>query len=90
MDKDIPKERTLSILESIVEGTADFENFGKLEGLEYIHFDEFNPDFEDNHYADTLVSRIDFRIEYIKEFNKNNPDHAIPDETIEALSKLIK
>lgn len=90
MDKDIPKERTLSILESIVERTAEFESFGDLENLEYVHFDEFDPDFEDSHYVDTLASRIEFRIEYIKEFNKNNPDQTIPEETIEALSKLIK
>lgn len=90
MDKDIPKERTLSILESIVDGTAEFESFGDLENLEYVHFDEFDPDFEDSHYVDTLASRIEFRIEYIKEFNKNNPDQTIPEETIEALSKLIK
>lgn len=89
MDRDIPKEVTLSILESIVEGTAEFESFGNLTDLEYIHFDEFDPDFEDSHYTDTLASRIEFRIEYIKEFNEKYPEHAIPEETLDVLSKLV-
>ena len=88
LDKKIPKEVTIGIIESIVDGTADFKDFGSLEEMKTMNIDGFVPDFDDNEYRDLLKKQMEGRIEFVEsrdEF-KDGRD-ALP---LEAKEKLME
>lgn len=88
LDKKIPKEVTIGIIESIVDGTADFKDFGPLEEMKTMNIDGFVPDFDDNEYRDLLKKQMEGRIEFVEsrdEF-KDGRD-ALP---LEAKEKLME
>ncbi len=91
MDKKIPKEVTLSALEQIVENKAAFKPFGKIEGMEYMPVEGFEPDFTDAKYADQFAKRMQDRVSFIEKcavekegFNK------LPDEAEVAMKKVAE
>ena len=47
MDKKIPKEVTISIIESIIDDTAKFEPFGELPDMYTMNVEGFIPDFDE-------------------------------------------
>ncbi|MDO4988819.1 MAG: phosphoenolpyruvate carboxykinase (ATP) [Synergistes sp.] len=66
MDKKVPKEMTLSILESIVEGKAEWKPFGGVSGMAYMPIDGFIPDFNCAEYKKQFVNRMNDRMEFVK------------------------
>jgi len=90
IDKKIPKEVTIGIIESIVDGTADFKNFGNISEIKTMDVDGFVPDFANKQYVDALIGGMIGRVNYLeslKEF-KGGRD-ALPQEAKNAVEELV-
>lgn len=72
LDKKVTAPVTLGILESIVDGTADFQAFGDIKGLSYIPIDGYEVKLDDPEYRQLLTDRIQFRRDWIQQFNNEN------------------
>lgn len=91
IDKKIPKEVTIDIVEQIVEERADFQPFGNMKDMYTVNIDGYIPDFTDRDYANLVSNAIRNRINYLeslKEF-KGGRDRLV-DETIDVLVSLLK
>lgn len=89
LDKKISKETTLEIIESIVEGTAEFKPFGPFEHLSYLPVEGYQPDLEDSSYIDLVKERLNMRVEFIEERNAAQGMDVLPDEALESIKKLL-
>jgi phosphoenolpyruvate carboxykinase (ATP) len=90
LDRKIPKEVSISLIEQIVDETAVFKPFGGLEGIMTMDVEGFVPDFKDKDYVEFLDSNMGNRIKYIeslKEF-KGGRDQ-LPVEAMVALQKFL-
>lgn len=87
LDKKVTKEDTLAAVESIVDGTVKWKEFGPLKDFEYAVIDGFEPDFKDEEYVTGLKGAFEKRqshIESLNEFNK------LPKETDNLFKKLAE
>ena len=91
LDRKIPKEVTIDIVERIVDETADFIDFGNLEGMKTIDIEGFIPDFRDKDYVELLENSIKNRINYLESLEdfKGGRDK-LPEEAAAALQALLK
>lgn len=91
MDKDVPKEVTLSCIEKIVEGTAEWKPFGAIEGLSYMPISGIEPDFNDKNYVEQVSKRMNDRVSFIesRETEKDGYDK-LPSESLQAMKKLAE
>lgn len=89
MDKKIPKETTLGIIESVVEGNAVFESFDPFDHLSYLPVEGFYPDLEDSAYIDLVKERIQMRVEYIEEQNAAQGMNVLPEEALDSMKNLL-
>ncbi|MDD2620058.1 MAG: phosphoenolpyruvate carboxykinase (ATP) [Syntrophomonadaceae bacterium] len=91
LDKKIPKEVTIGILEQIVDETAEFVAFGTVPGMMTIDIEGFLPNFRDQDYLHLLQNGFENRMKYLQSLKeaKGGRDK-LPEEAITALSKLIK
>ncbi|MBR6504345.1 MAG: phosphoenolpyruvate carboxykinase (ATP) [Clostridia bacterium] len=88
MGKKVTKEVTLGILEAIVEGTAEFTNFGPFSELQVMNIPGFEADLTHNDdYSEAFFKAMEDRIDYLKS-NKEGIN-AVPDEAIKAIEDLI-
>lgn len=88
MGKKVTKEVTLGILEAIVEGTAEFTNFGPFSELQIMDIPGFEADLtHDDEYSEAFFKAMEARIDYL-ESNKDGIN-AVPDEAIKAIEDLI-
>lgn len=88
MGKKVTKEVTLSILESIVEGTATFDSFGSLTDIKIMNVDGFEADLRDEEYREAFASAMNARIAFLEK-NKEGMD-ALPEEAIDSIKKIVK
>ncbi len=86
LDKKVPKELTLSILESIVEGKAKFKEF--IGGLKVLEIEGFEADPEDPEYIELISKSLDMKIDFLKE--KKGTYDEVPSEAIDSLICLKK
>lgn len=91
LDKKIPKEVTIAIVEQIVDGTAQFKAFGNVPGMMTMDVEGFLPDFKDKEYIELLANSFDNRVRYLESLRefKGGRDQ-LPQEAHDALKKLIK
>jgi phosphoenolpyruvate carboxykinase (ATP) len=90
LDKKIPKEATISIIEKIASGTGDWKSFGDLKGFMTIDVDGFAPDFGDASYKALLAKQMQGRLEFLesrKEFKAGRDE--LPAEAADAIRGLI-
>ncbi len=86
---------TLGILETIVEGKAKFEQWGKFEDIEIMYeWDgktaDFTPDLKDASYLEALKAAMQSRVGAVEGFaTKKEGYDKLPDEALEALKKLV-
>lgn len=90
LDKKIPKEVTLQSIESVVEETAKFKPFAEVNGLRYLETPGYEPDFLDSSYLRKVKDRMKMRLEFLENFNKEQADHPLPDETLDCIRQVIK
>ncbi len=81
----VTPEVTLGIIENIVEGKAEFQNFGYIDDIQYMSIEGYKPDFNNENYVELLENRIQSRIEFID--NLNNFNH-LPKEARDSLSNI--
>ena len=89
-DKKVTAAITLSSIESIVEGTAEYKPFGTLNDLSYLVVDGYEPKFDDQEYHQLVQERLNMRVAYIQEEKKKNQMNVLPDEALEAMQALIE
>ena len=91
LDKKVPKEMTLEILEKIVEGKANFVPFGNLPGIELLEIEGFVPDLSDAAYKELFIKRMEDRVKFVnsRETEKGGVD-ALPADAKEALAKVME
>jgi phosphoenolpyruvate carboxykinase (ATP) len=91
MGKKIPKELTLSCVESIVENKGKFKKWGSFSEIEIMEIEGFVPDLNDKKYKDTLRARLKDRHDFIesRKTAKGGYDE-LPSEALEVIDKLIK
>ncbi len=87
LDKKIPKEVTLRLLESLVEGTLNFEAFENYPHLQYAPVKGFEPPFEVREYHHSLHKAFEFRYDYVEALmGKKNE---LPEEVLKVLKILM-
>lgn len=91
LEKKIPKEVTIGIIEQIVDETAVFKDFGNLKGIKTMDVEGFVPDFDDPSYNELLIKQMHNRIEYLNSLKtfKGGRD-ALPEEAIKAVEAVTK
>ena len=91
LEKKIPKEVTIGILEAIIDGTAEFTNFGPLSRIKTMKVEGFEPDFEGKAYVEVLTAGLEGRINYLESLNtiKEGRD-ALPEEAENIIKELIQ
>ncbi|MBR5931273.1 MAG: phosphoenolpyruvate carboxykinase (ATP) [Lachnospiraceae bacterium] len=88
--KDVKKEVTLGILETIVEQKADFKQWGPFEDIEILEWEGYVPDLTDETYVKALKARMNDRLEFVKSRNtfKDGYDK-LPEDAFAAIQKVI-
>ena len=87
MGKDITKEVTLGVLEAIVEGRAEFTNFGPLSDIKIMNWDGYEADLENAEYRDAFVLAMKARIKFLED-NKEGLN-SLPEEATDAIRKVV-
>jgi phosphoenolpyruvate carboxykinase (ATP) len=66
MGTKVKPAHTLSILESIIEGTAKWAPFGNFTGMQVLPLDDFKIDLNDKNYREQLLARFKDRLNFVK------------------------
>jgi len=90
MGKKVQPKDTLGIIESIVEGSAKFENWANFSDIQIMQVEGFEADFNNKEYAKEFKARIQDRIDFIKsrETEKAGLDK-LPTDALEALENVF-
>ncbi len=90
MGKKVQPKDTLGILESIVEGKAEFKQWGPFEDIEIMDWEGFTPDLNDAEYKAALKSAMQNRVNAVEKFATDKGGYdKLPDEALEAVKKLV-
>lgn len=91
MGKKVKPADTLGIIESIIEGNAQFTKWGNFSDIEIMYVDGFGADFNNFEYAEEFKKRMQDRINFVKsrETEKAGLDK-LPADALEALENVIK
>ena len=98
MGEKVKPADTLGILETIVEGKAQFEQWGPFEDIEIMNtwdgqtegFKNFKADLGDADYKAQLKSAMETRVNAVKDFAAKKEGYdKLPDEALAALEKLV-
>ena len=88
-----PKD-TLGILETIVEGKAEFKQWGPFEDIEIMDWTltaNFVPDLNDADYKAQLKASMVTRYNAVKDFETKKAGYdKLPEDALAALDKLVK
>lgn len=91
MGTKVQPKHTLGIIESIVEGTANFHKWENFSDIEIMDVEGFDASFANKEYAEQFVARMNDRINFVKsrETEKAGIDK-LPADALEALEAVIK
>ena len=87
MGKKIPKEVSISVIESMVEKADTFMPFGEVEGMSYLDVPGFNPEMSDS-YLQLVKERMQMRLDFMETYNQEQDDQ-LPDEALDAIRNVI-
>ena len=87
LEKKIPKEVTIDLLERLVEGDLQFEPFGVYENLSYVEVPGFEPPFDVREYHHQLHQAFEFRSEYVEKLKDGKNE--LPHEVLDVLKTLM-
>lgn len=90
MGKKVTPADTLGIIETIVEGKAEFKQWGPFSDIEIMEWEGFVPNMEDAEYRHQLVERMKDRVKFVesRETEKGGFDK-LPADALEALKKVV-
>ena len=90
MDKKIPKEITLEVIENIIEDKANFKKWGPFNKVSIMEVDGFSPDMNNKEYLRELSDRINDRVNFIsKKTTDNEGFDKLPSEALESMLELM-
>ncbi|WP_027399425.1 phosphoenolpyruvate carboxykinase (ATP) [Anaerovorax odorimutans] len=91
LDKKIPKEVTIEIIENIVDETAEFKEFGPFTGFKTMDVEGFSPDFSNKEYTELVIKSMNNRLNYLDSLEevKGGRD-ALPEAAKKAIENVIK
>ncbi len=91
MGKKVKPSDTLSIIEHIVEGTAQFQPWKPFECLEIMDWEGFIPDMEDKEYLRKLQEGMKRRRRFISmKYTEKEGYDQLPSEALEAIEEVIQ
>ena len=90
MGKKVQPKDTLGVIEAIVEGKAEFKQWGPFEDIEIFEWEGFVPDLSDADYVKELKARMTDRLEFIKSRDtvKGGFDK-LPEDALAAIQKVV-
>ena len=90
MGKKVQPKDTLGILETIVEGNAEFKQWGPFSDIEIMDWEGFIPDMNDAEYLEQLKARMIDRVNEIKGFATAKGGYdKLPEDALEAIEKVV-
>ncbi len=90
MGKKIQPKDTLGVLEAIVEGKAEFKQWGPFEDIEIMDWEGFVPDLSDKEYTEQLKARMQDRLNNVLGLNtKQDGYDALPADAAAAIQKVV-
>lgn len=90
LDKKIPKEVTLDILENLAEGKDGFVPYGPFTGVKYLPIDGFDHAFDEAYKAKWRAS-LDNRIDFLKRMETEaGGKNKLPQETLDVMEAMYK
>lgn len=89
LEKKIPKEVTIDIIEKIVDGKAEFIPFGSFNDMEYMVVEGFEPALDSEDYISRVKKGMESRLDYLESLRelKGGRD-LLPEEAFEVLKAL--
>ena len=91
MGKKVKPADTLGIIESIVEGKAEFKQWHNFSDIEIMEWDGFIPNMEDIEYLTHLKARMNDRVEYVRGLDEAKSGYdKLPIDALEAIEKVLK
>jgi phosphoenolpyruvate carboxykinase (ATP) len=91
MGKKVQPKDTLGILEAIVEGKAQFTQWGPFEDIELMDWEGFAPDLNDADYMAQLKNAMQNRVNAVEGFATAKGGYdKLPEEALDALKKLVE
>lgn len=90
LEKKIPKEVSIQVIEAIADGTGEFKNFGRLGSLmQTMDVPGFEPPFGEKNYVDILLAGFHGRMVYLESLKtfKGGRDN-LPDEAFAAIQNI--
>lgn len=90
MGKKVQPKDTLGVIEAVVDGTANFKQWGPFSDIEIFEWEGFVPDLNDPSYVEALKARMNDRLEFVKSRDtfKGGFDK-LPADALEAIQKVI-
>ena len=90
MGKKVQPKDTLGVIEAVVEGKADFKQWGPFEDIEIFEWEGFVPNLDDPEYVAQLKARMLDRVKFVESRDtvKGGFDK-LPKEALDALNKVV-
>lgn len=90
MGKKVQKEDTLGVLEAIVEGKAQFKQWGPFSDIEIFEWEGFVPNLQDKEYVETMKKRMQERLNYVESLDTEIDGYnKLPADAAEAIRKVV-
>ena len=90
MGKKVQPKDTLGILETIVEGKAEFKQWGPFSDIEIMDWEGFIPDMNDADYVAQLKARMEDRVNEVRAFGEAKGGYdKLPEDALAALEKIV-
>lgn len=90
MGKKVQPKDTLGILETIVEGKAEFKQWGPFSDIEIMDWEGFVPDMNDASYVDQLKARMTDRVNFVKSTATVKEGYdKLPEDALAAIQKVV-
>lgn len=90
MGKKVQPKDTLGILEAVVEGKADFKQWGPFADIEIFEWDGFEPDFSNKEYIKQLKARMNDRLNYVNSLKTLKDGYnMLPEDALQAIEKVV-
>lgn len=90
MGKKVQPKDTLGILETIVEGKADFKQWGPFSDIEIMDWEGFVPDMNDASYVEQLKARMLDRLNFVKSLEEKKDGYdKLPEDALASIQKLV-
>lgn len=85
----VKPKHSLGAIEAVVENKGSFKPLGPIEGFEYLEMEDFPVPLDDPEYLKLIQKRMQTRLDFILQYNLDNPEVALDQQVATALANLI-